>query len=134
MRFAPPRPNNDDEPILPLINVVFLLLIFFMLVGHLAATDPFHVEPPVSVSEDEPGPAENIVLIGVDGRVALDGVVFDDAALRIALTVLVAADGAAEFRVKTDGRASATRVIAVMELMRAAGVERLRLLTIPTER
>ena len=35
-----PRPG-EDERILPLINVVFLLLIFFMLAGRLAVSDPF---------------------------------------------------------------------------------------------
>jgi len=31
MRFERLRPKNDEERILPLINIVFLLLIFFML-------------------------------------------------------------------------------------------------------
>ena len=51
MRFEPPRPRNEDERILPLINVVFLLLIFFMLAGRLSASDPFQVEPPRSSAD-----------------------------------------------------------------------------------
>jgi len=31
MRFEPPRPRNDEERILALINAVFLLLILFVL-------------------------------------------------------------------------------------------------------
>ena len=50
MRFEPPRPRNDEERILPLVNVVLLLLIFFMLAGRLAASDPFEIAPPRSAS------------------------------------------------------------------------------------
>jgi biopolymer transport protein ExbD len=133
MRFDPPRPKSDDERILPLINVVFLLLIFFMLAGQLAATDPFDIEPPSSASENEPGAADIVVLIGADGRLGLDGAILD-AGLRAALAAR-AGDGfrMPEVRVKADGRTPATRVVEVMELMREAGVKKLRLLTVPAE-
>jgi biopolymer transport protein ExbD len=134
MRFDPPRPKSDDERILPLINVVFLLLIFFMLAGQLAATDPFDIEPPSSVSENEPGAADIVVLIGADGRLGLDGAILDGAGLRAALAAR-ASDGSRmpEVRVKADGRTPATRVVEVMELLREAGVKKLRLLTVPAE-
>lgn len=131
MRFEPSRTPSDDERILPLINVVFLLLIFFMLAGHLAASDPFHIEPPESASQDEPGPAAVVVLIGADGRIALDGVEVNEAGLKSGLAAL--ADEGREVRVKADGTAPAIRVVAVMELMREAGVKTLRLLTIPRQ-
>ncbi|PKM22310.1 MAG: biopolymer transporter ExbD [Gammaproteobacteria bacterium HGW-Gammaproteobacteria-14] len=48
----------DIEPVLPLINVVFLLLIFFMVAGKLAPSLPSDITPPDSqVTEsisDEP--------------------------------------------------------------------------------
>ena len=131
MRFQTPRPRNDEERVLPLINVVFLLLIFFMLAGKLSASDPFQVVPPRSLSEGPPAPQDSLVLVGTDGRLALDGVVMEGPALKAALAERLA--GAAEVRVrlKADGRAEAARVVAVMELLREAGVERLKLLTVP---
>jgi biopolymer transport protein ExbD len=81
VRFEPPRPRDDDERVLPLINVVFLLLIFFMLAGALAPADPFRVDPPLSRSEAPP-PAEPLtLLIGADGELALDGEPLDEAGL-----------------------------------------------------
>lgn len=48
----------DIEPVLPLINVVFLLLIFFMVAGQLAPGLPADVTPPesavASANTDEP--------------------------------------------------------------------------------
>ena len=57
--LQPPAQHRPDiEPVLPLINVVFLLLIFFMVAGRLAPGLPADVEPPQSeVAEshtDEP--------------------------------------------------------------------------------
>jgi len=134
MRFEPPRPRNDEERILPLINVVFLLLIFFMLAGRLAASDPFEIAPPRSASEGPAATQDLLVLVGADGRLALDGEILEEAALEAAVAERLAANDGARVRLKADGRAEATDVVAVMELLRAAGVERLKLLTVPEGR
>ena len=111
---------------LPLINVVFLLLIFFMLSGHLASVDPFRTEPPRSTSEGLKQAHRMVVYVGADGRLALDGTIMDETALRGAF----ARHGPARtVHLKADGRAGAARVVATMELLRSAGVEKLDLLT-----
>ena len=130
MRFQSPRPRSDEERILPLINVVFLLLIFFMLAGRLAATDPFPVKPPASASDGEAGVRDLVVLVAADGRVAVDGEPVAPEALGDVLTARLARDGATRVQLKGDARAEAVHVVAIMEQLRDAGVERLRLLTV----
>jgi len=129
MRFEPPRPRNDEERILPLINVVFLLLIFFMLAGRIAASDPYPIEPPLSGSQAAPGRQDALVLLGADGRLALDGepVGRDDLGAAIARRL----EEGARVRLKADSRARGEDVVALMEHLREAGVERLKLLTVP---
>lgn len=124
------RKRDEDGGVLPLINVVFLLLIFFMVVGHLAAADPFHIEPPQSASERDPDAAVHVVLVGADGRVAFDGQAKDDTALQNALAAVVEQNADA-IRLKADGGAPAVRLVQVMEIMRAAGVKKLHMLTVP---
>src|SRR5690606_15298132 len=85
MRFQPPRPRSDEERILPLINIVFLLLIFFMVAGKFAATDPLEIDPPQSALESEAGPRELLVLLDAEGRLALDGEVMVESELKSAL-------------------------------------------------
>lgn len=131
MRFEPPRPRNEDERVLPLINVVFLLLIFFMLAGRLSASDPFQVEPPRSSAESPTEAQETVVLVAPDGRLALDGQVLDEPALSQAVAERLRSDPATQVRLKADGRADAAEVVRIMELLRDAGVERLKLLTVP---
>lgn len=134
MRFAPPRPKDDDERILPLINVVLLLLIFFMLAGRLAASDPFQIAPPHSLSEGPAAAQDIAVLVGADGRLALDGTVMDEATLASVVADRLSTDPAAMLHLKADGRTEATRVIALLELLRDAGVGKLKLLTVPGTR
>ena len=112
---------------LPLINVVFLLLIFFILFGQLASLDPFRTEPPFSASEGLTQEPQMVVYVGADGRLALDGTIMDKTTLRAA----VERHGPSwTVHLKADGRAGAVRVVAVMELLRSAGVEKLDLLTL----
>ncbi|MFQ5624763.1 MAG: ExbD/TolR family protein [Paracoccaceae bacterium] len=61
------------ETIVALIDVVFFLLVFFMLVGRMDATSPFDVIPPLSeTGSDMPG-GGTTVTVAADGRLALDG-------------------------------------------------------------
>jgi len=44
------RPNPEDS-LIPMINIVFLLLIFFMVAGQISARESESIEPPISSSE-----------------------------------------------------------------------------------
>lgn len=131
MRIRARRRTNDDGGVLPLINVVFLLLIFFMLAGSLSAVDPFEVAPPESLSDGEAEPTAVDILVAEDGRLALDGDVVDEAGLVAAIAARLAREEALSVRLRADGAVAATRVVEVMERLRDAGVTRLRLLTLP---
>ena len=128
------RSSRDEQNVLPLINVVFLLLIFFMLTGTLAASDPFQIAPPQSASEGASGSRDMMILVGVDGRLALDGEVMTDDELLAAVAERLAEDDSLRTQLKADQLAEAVLVVQVMEQLRDAGVDRLQLLTIPEAR
>ena len=130
MRFQPPRPKSDDERILPLINVVFLLLIFFMLAGKLSAIDPIEVTPPRSASEGMIDTRELVIVIGAKGDLAFDGQRIDRASLEEAVAKRLIGDTDLQVWLKADSGTDSVQVITVMEILREAGVERLKLLTI----
>ncbi|MEO0624780.1 MAG: biopolymer transporter ExbD [Pseudomonadota bacterium] len=124
-----PRPHDEDR-ILPLINIVFLLLIFFMAVGRLSAADPFQIDPPHSQSAGAPANDPMLIAIGAEGQLALDGEIMDEATL---LAELAPSAGPVppEIRIKTDGAAEAARVVALIEQLRLRGVAAVRLMTVP---
>ncbi|WP_416897089.1 MAG: ExbD/TolR family protein [Minwuia sp.] len=119
--------RSGDDSVLPLINVVFLLLIFFMLAGQLAITDPFEVAPPRSETESDPQAQDVMILLSRDGRIAIDGRPVERSALPDALKEIAAG----QVRLKADGDANAVEVVELMELLRDSGVRRLNLLTLP---
>ena len=135
MRFHrnQPRKASDDDRILPLINVVFLLLIFFMLAGQLAATDPLVIEPPTSESEGQNRPQDMVILASADGRFALDGIEMSEEALLSAARQRLEdiPDGNVMLQLKVDGKKAAAEIVVLMQRLREAGFQKLRLLTVP---
>jgi len=130
MKLPSPDPGENADPILPLINVVFLLLIFFIMTGALYAVDLYDIAPPVSDSQAQGQLDNNIILVSADGRLALDNAEVAASDLQLAVTDRLAANADTVFRIKADGRADAARVVEVMELIEAVGVRRVILLTL----
>lgn len=130
MQLKPPTETSRSElSVVPLVNVVFLLLIFFMLVGRMASPDPLDIVPPRSVSgHDDTGQTVRIFL-SRDGQVAVDLVVIPESQLSDRVAAIVAGQPAATFQIKADARLEAVRLIQLMERLQAAGVEKLTLLT-----
>lgn len=64
---APPR-RPPAENILPMINVVFLLLIFFLISARLTPPEPFPVTLPDSASGTE-GDGDGVLYLAADGRI-----------------------------------------------------------------
>jgi biopolymer transport protein ExbD len=74
MKLNRPPLRQSPETIVSLIDVVFFLLVFFMLIGRMDATAPFEVTPPTASSGADM-PAGGITLsVGEDGNLALDGI------------------------------------------------------------
>jgi len=124
------RPRNDDDAVMPLINIVFLLLIFFMVAGKLTSSDPFEIAPPSSISGVNEDPGTLTLLVGRNGETALDGTVIAESELTNALTERLQDEPGIILRLKADGGAKANDVIHVMEIIRDAGAGELNLLTL----
>lgn len=89
MKITRPAPRYHPETIIALIDVVFFLLVFFMLIGRMDATAPFDVSPPVAETGADM-PAGGLTLsVSIDGTLALDGTeVFGPYALQRVQTAL----------------------------------------------
>lgn len=115
----------SEDGVIPLINIVFLLLIFFLLAGHIAPPEPVDVEPPqTSASPDEA--AEPATL-----HIQADGALFHDAEpvtdLMATATALGTADGPRKIIIRADKDAPAELVLAVADALRKARVDETQL-------
>ncbi|GAA6159901.1 MULTISPECIES: biopolymer transporter ExbD [unclassified Ruegeria] len=73
MKITRPAPRHHPETIIALIDVVFFLLVFFMLIGRMDATAPFDVAPPVAVTGADMPAGGITISVAADGTIALDG-------------------------------------------------------------
>ncbi|WP_348680098.1 ExbD/TolR family protein [Alcanivorax profundi] len=117
------------EPVLPLINVVFLLLIFFMLAGQLAKRPTVSVETPVSQSANGQEARDKLMLI-----LKPDGQWFaENADEPLDHTALVALLGdnpeESEVRLMADVGITMAALRERLETLQELGVEQVRLVT-----
>lgn len=126
------RERDHDDRILPLINIVFLLLIFFMVVGRLSAADPFELTPIHSASDEAPSVQSWLVQVGPRGQLALNGLVLTEPDLLEQLEAAAGSREALDVRIKSDNRAEATLVVALLAKLRSVGVVQAQLLTVQT--
>ncbi|MDJ0956289.1 MAG: biopolymer transporter ExbD [Arenicellales bacterium] len=130
MRIHPPTENHRTEvTMVPMVNVVFLLLIFFMLVGRIAPNDSLDISLPVSSSEQAQSDELTQIVIAADGRMVLNGDELDMPALIGVVTDMVTEESTTRFELKADANLEANRLILVMEVLRQAGVQELALVT-----
>lgn len=126
----PRRQPSTDENVLPLINIVFLLLIFFMLAGAVSVTAPFPVDPPETRAAEATGAPRSGLAIAGDGRLAFGGdeIELDDIESVVADWREAAADDDV-LAVRADSAASSSRLLEVLAALRAADVDEIRLLS-----
>ena len=127
--FSNPAPADSEENVLPLINIVFLLLIFFLIAGAITIPDLFPVEPPVSDSETPAAPVETIVLIGPDGQISLQNEWIAADQLSALARAIIKQKPLQPFKLKADSQAASGQVIRAIEALRNAGVQQTLLIT-----
>lgn len=123
--------SPHSETIIALIDVVFFLLVFFMLIGRMDATAPFEVSPPTASSGTDM-PAGGLTLaVGRDGALALDSIPIDLAALEPALIAALERDSDLRLRVNAHRDAELRHVLPLVGLAEASGVRDVVLVVTP---
>jgi biopolymer transport protein ExbD len=119
------RQRTQREPTIALINIVFLMLVFFMVAGTLA--QPLDPELTLVQTRDLEGRAPpDTLVIYPDGRIADQGSDQVDAAGFIAT---LSEEQRAVVRVLPDRALSAQNLVALTRDLRAAGAQKVLLVT-----
>ncbi len=130
MKLARRKPDRELVNITPLIDVVFILLVFFMLAGAIEPSEPFPLSPAASTSAIRGDVQDFVVIVDPDGRIALDDEELTRSQLTDAVRRALMAKPGALIQLKPDAEADAVTVIEVMEEIRDAGATYLVLLTV----
>lgn len=123
---ASARPS-DENHMIPLINIVFLLLIFFMVAGVIEAQGVFQLEPPESEISHQVEVRELLLQLDAEGNTALENDVITLDALAAALPNTLSD---VHIHIKADANASTADLLAVMDALRDAGVTQVTLLAL----
>ncbi|NKN31662.1 ExbD/TolR family protein [Marichromatium bheemlicum] len=125
---APPRRGQRD-PMSGLVDVVLLLLVFFLLVGTLETPSPLSVTPP-EAAPGEPLPDGRLRLVlAADGRIALAGVPLTRAELDAEIAARLADEPGRTIAIEADANTPSGTLLEVLAILRAQGIDALSLIT-----
>jgi biopolymer transport protein ExbD/biopolymer transport protein TolR len=123
MRF---KKTKDEEPrlgITPLIDIVFLLLIFFMVTSHFHMASGISIKLPKVTQRAFNKDSKKITLtIDREGRTYLKGDIIDPKKLATGLKDLVVKEGLIHLLLQADKDVAHGKVVQVMDLAKRAGV------------
>ncbi|MDQ0324291.1 biopolymer transport protein ExbD [Rhodopseudomonas julia] len=128
MRLTQPRKSVPGDDLVPLINVVFLLLIFFLLAGTLMPAPSAPVEYVKAAAQPAPSIPANAVFVDADGNTYFDGEQLTGDALRQRLKA--AEPGAGKIPLVLDRGVRMERLKPVFDDLTAAGIAKVELMTV----
>lgn len=129
MKLTRPPQRQQPETIIALIDVVFFLLVFFMLIGRMDATAPFDVSPPVAQTGSDM-PAGGITLaVSETGYMAVDGVPNADPLPQLLNAISGAPDTL--IRINAHRDAELRHILPLIAKLEAAGARDVALVVTP---
>lgn len=130
MKLPREKPERELINITPLIDVVFILLVFFMLAGSIEPEDAFPVSPAASTSDLRGDIQDLVVLVGEDGEIAINDRTIERESLEEEVREILTRQPDVLIQLKPAATAKAKEVIAVMEDIRSGGASYVVLLTV----
>jgi biopolymer transport protein ExbD len=131
-KYAARAASNDDNMV-PLINVVFLMLVFFMVAGQIRKADPIPVIPPYSINDTRSVTDPNVVIVvGIDDGLYVDDQLFAIDEIQSYLeTQFISTTNKEGFwvQIKADGGISLEKLRPVFNQVRLAGLTKVSLAT-----
>ncbi len=121
------RKTKDDEAnigIAPLVDIVFLLLIFFMVTSHYDIAAGVQIKLPKITKKAQDPDAENRVIITVDKDAAIyiEGEKIDISALEQRLNREIKERGVLDLVLQADADVSHGNVVRIMDIAKNAGI------------
>lgn len=125
--------DNGDDNLIPLINIVFLLLIFFMVAGQISNITDSGIEPPVSASEKPVEKAKLEVVLTAGGTLLLDDQPLSLEDLTAAVQANMAEAPEIQVALKADRSVVASELDPVLTVFRELGVSTITLYALQAE-
>ncbi len=120
------KPKNDDN-LLPLVNIIFLLLIFFMIAGVIQKQkELYEVELGTAVIENYIDSNDRTIFIRKDGTIVFNGKGVSDNELKSYLRKI---EDKEKLVIAADGKITSERLNKILLILTRENIERIVLLT-----
>ena len=119
--------RKNDDNLLPLVNIIFLLLIFFMIAGVVQKQkELYEVELGTAVIENYIDSNDKTIFIRKDGTIVFDGKGISDNELK---TYLKEIEEKEKLVIAADGKITSERLNKILLILTRENIERIVLLT-----
>ncbi|MCG8017024.1 MAG: biopolymer transporter ExbD [Candidatus Thiodiazotropha sp. 'RUGA'] len=130
MAYEYRRHSSHVLNLTPLIDIVFLLLVFFLLTAHFIEDEAIDIQLPEAISSQPSEDHEPLVIsLLPSGAIALDGVATPLDQLEDSLSAMLHANSKRVVQLKGDRTAQFGQAIKIIDAARRAGAESLDILT-----
>jgi len=131
MQFKRSVKRDNPENIVPLINIVFLLLIFFMLTAKLTPQDPFEINTPKSVASlSEEKKIDGILYLSKSAELVYQQKKLSQPELLSQLSTKHFGASGLPLKIKADSQAPVSSLVRIMGYLKKSGIKEIKLITI----
>jgi biopolymer transport protein ExbD len=124
------RGRDDHDRMIPMVNVVFLLLAFFLIAGTLRVSDGLNIEPPEMATSGALERDNPVLSIAADGALYLNGeTIAKDSAAQAAIRLL-SETPTSELYIKASRDTPVSVILPLMRTLSEQGIATIRLIAI----
>lgn len=123
------KASGSDDNMVPLINIVFLLLIFFMVAGKIQVDHAKNIELPSSGPQADAVVHDINVVLDAEGNIALNDVSVSIEDLASEINSILLSGGTVAVALQADAHLEAKQLTPVLTLLRQSQVKTVHLFT-----
>lgn len=129
MEIERSKQMTREISMIPLINVVFLLLIFFLVAGTVEKFDIIEVDTPLADNGKVLDEGHIVIVLGYYNEILLNDELVTLEELKAKVAAQLENNPRKIISLKADARLEASKMVAIMDLLRLAGGSNLSIVT-----
>jgi biopolymer transport protein ExbD len=133
MQISDTQEKRELENLLPLVNVVFLLLIFFMVAGAFSSPELFTINPAVASNESRADQQSLTIVVNQQGELAINQNRVKAEELTDLINRYLEGNPNSKVQLKPDAEAEALRIVELLEILANSNLQAIHIMTSASE-
>ena len=129
MNIPEQQTKRELENLLPLVNVVFLLLIFSMVAGAFSSPELFVIKPTVAENDTQADPQILTILVNQQGELAINQDIIAEESLPAIVNSYLDNNANSKVQLKPDAGTEALRIVELLERLADSDLDAVHIMT-----